>query len=194
MLRKPPAWTASIRICPDPGFVQRHACWALRFFYPQGHWFHEIELEACDTDAVSQVTATLVVVANNESSATEVAVAATGGTPGCNLFSSLLAPPIAIDNLFNSYFVEVTNGGGTTDAVRFQAVRVFYNLQVSPAPATATFADVSTVHPFFRFIEALASSGITGGCGAGNYCPDFPVTRGQMAVFLSTALGLHFPD
>jgi hypothetical protein len=40
--------------------------------------------------------------------------------------------------------------------------------------------------------EALLAAGITGGCGGGAYCPDSPVTRGQMAVFLSRALGLHF--
>jgi hypothetical protein len=26
------------------------------------------------------------------------------------------------------------------------------------------------------------------------YCPDNPVTRGQMAVFLATALGLHWKN
>jgi hypothetical protein len=36
------------------------------------------------------------------------------------------------------------------------------------------------------------ASGITAGCGGGNYCPDAPLTRGQMAVFLSKGLGLHF--
>jgi S-layer homology domain len=70
---------------------------------------------------------------------------------------------------------------------------VGYQLQVSPPPGSATFGDVPTSHPFFQFIEALAASGITGGCGGGNYCPDNPVTRGQMAVFLSKALGLQFP-
>jgi hypothetical protein len=63
---------------------------------------------------------------------------------------------------------------------------------VSPAPGSATFGDVPTSHPFFQFIEALVASGITAGCGGGNYCPDAPLTRGQMAVFLSKALGLHF--
>jgi hypothetical protein len=56
----------------------------------------------------------------------------------------------------------------------------------------ATFADVPANHPFFRFVQALVSSGITVGCGAGRYCVDDPLTRGQMAVFLSIALGLHF--
>ena len=71
-------------------------------------------------------------------------------------------------------------------------MRVFYRLQVSPPPAVATFSDVPTSHPFFQFIEALARSGITSGCGGGNFCPDAPLTRGQMAVFLSLGLGLHF--
>jgi hypothetical protein len=69
---------------------------------------------------------------------------------------------------------------------------VYYTLQVSPAPSVATFSDVPTGHPFFQVVEALAASGITVGCGGGNFCPDAPLTRGQMAVFLSVVLGLHF--
>jgi hypothetical protein len=70
---------------------------------------------------------------------------------------------------------------------------VWWHRRVSDAPAVATFGDVPTSHPFFQFIEALAASGITGGCGGGNFCPDAPMTRGQMAAFLAKALGLHFP-
>ena len=74
------------------------------------------------------------------------------------------------------------------------SVIVGYRLQVSPPPATASFNDVPTSHPYFQFIEALKASGITGGCQASPplYCPDKPVTRGQMAVFLAKALGLHW--
>ena len=39
-------------------------------------------------------------------------------------------------------------------------------------------------------IEAIAARGITNGCGARRYCPDEPVTRGQMASFLTAALEL----
>lgn len=70
----------------------------------------------------------------------------------------------------------------------------YYRLPVSPAPGTATFNDVPTSHPFFQYVEALAASGVTAGCGNGNFCPDQPVTRGQMAVLLSKALGLHWPQ
>ena len=37
------------------------------------------------------------------------------------------------------------------------------------------------------WIEALAAEGITGGCGNGDYCPQNPVRRDQMAVFLLKA-------
>jgi hypothetical protein len=85
----------------------------------------------------------------------------------------------------------VTPAADITNAIA--GVTVGYRLQVSPAPGTATFGDVPTGHPFFQYVEALAKSGITGGCGSGNYCPDSPLTRGQMAVFLSKALGLQWP-
>ena len=78
------------------------------------------------------------------------------------------------------------------DAIQLRGVIIYWKRQVSPAPATATFGDVGTGHWAFRFIEALADSGITAGCGGGNYCPDNPITRGEMAVFLAAALGLHY--
>ena len=79
--------------------------------------------------------------------------------------------------------------------VAFKGVRVFWHRQVSPAPATATFNDVPTSDPAFQYIEALAASGITSGCNTSPpmYCPDATLTRRQMAVFLSKALGLHWP-
>jgi hypothetical protein len=45
---------------------------------------------------------------------------------------------------------------------------------------------------FADWIEALAAEGITGGCGGGNYCPQNPVRRDQMAVFLLKSE--HGPD
>ncbi len=61
----------------------------------------------------------------------------------------------------------------------------------APPAATGTiFADVSASDPFADWIEQLASLGVTGGCGGGNYCPTAPVTRAQMAVLLlKTLLG-----
>lgn len=72
-------------------------------------------------------------------------------------------------------------------------VEVVWRLTVSEPPGTPSFGDVPVSHPFFPYIEALARSGISGGCGGENYCPDASLTRGQMAVFLAKALGLHWP-
>jgi hypothetical protein len=52
-----------------------------------------------------------------------------------------------------------------------------------------TFADVPVSYWAFEWIERLYAAGITGGCGGGNYCPESPVTRDQMAVFLLR--GIH---
>jgi hypothetical protein len=53
------------------------------------------------------------------------------------------------------------------------------------------FNDVEpATHFAFLFIETLERSGVTGGCGNDNYCPDDPVTRAQMAVFLVRTFGL----
>jgi hypothetical protein len=46
------------------------------------------------------------------------------------------------------------------------------------------FGDVPTTYWAASFIKQLAADGITVGCGNGNYCPEGPVTRAQMAVFL----------
>jgi hypothetical protein len=47
-----------------------------------------------------------------------------------------------------------------------------------------SFTDVPTSQQFYVFIENILHNGITGGCGAGIFCPTDPVTRAQMAVFL----------
>lgn len=55
---------------------------------------------------------------------------------------------------------------------------------VPPACTTPVFDDVPCSNGFSRWINELAARGVTGGCGNGNFCPDDPVTRAQMAVFL----------
>jgi len=61
-------------------------------------------------------------------------------------------------------------------------------LELPPADAAA-FSDTSRSR-FAEDIAAIAAADITAGCGAGQYCPDEPVTRGQMASLLVRALGL----
>jgi lysophospholipase L1-like esterase len=56
---------------------------------------------------------------------------------------------------------------------------------VPPAVGAGTgFGDVPPSYWSASFIKQLVIDGITVGCGSGNYCPEQPVTRAQMAVFL----------
>ncbi len=95
-----------------------------------------------------------------------------------------------VDSQDNTYaFLAIING-----ATAIYKVVFYYKLRVSPAPATASFSDVATDYWAFRHIEALAASGITAGCGGGNYCPESYVKRSEMAVYLAKALGLRWSD
>jgi S-layer family protein len=55
--------------------------------------------------------------------------------------------------------------------------------------ANHDFSDVPTSSTYHTTVSRLVGAGITGGCGAGKYCPNDPVTRGQMAAFLNRGLG-----
>ena len=63
---------------------------------------------------------------------------------------------------------------------------------VDPAPAESGIFDDVGGSPFIDDITWLAETGITSGCNPpanSLFCPDDPVTRGQMAAFLVRALG-----
>ena len=112
---------------------------------------------------------------------------------GANFQSADLTPDdVTVDNLQGSMRLIVGTGGVDSRVI---GVIVGYVLQVSAPPGAPSFNDVPMSHPFFQFIEALKASGITGGCQASPplYCPDSPLTRGQMAVFLAKGLGLQWP-
>ena len=130
--------------------------------------------------------------------------AVTSGAPGDTVLTFMPDHTVRYDDFdgdgggeFVGYVLAVqfgiNNTPNYTTALRLRGARILFRRQVSPAAAVATFADVPSNHPFFQFVEALSASGITAGCGTGIYCPDAPLTRGQMAVFLAKALGLHWP-
>jgi hypothetical protein len=61
----------------------------------------------------------------------------------------------------------------------------------TPAPAVGIFNDVPASDPFAPWIEELFNRGVVAGCsapGGPNYCPNDPVLRQQMAVFLLRTL------
>jgi len=64
----------------------------------------------------------------------------------------------------------------------------------TPPPAVGIFTDVPASDPFAPWIEELYNLGVVGGCAPGPmYCPDNPVLRQQMPVFLlKTLLGSSY--
>ncbi len=58
-----------------------------------------------------------------------------------------------------------------------------------PAVGASTgFNDVATTHWAAAWIKQLAAEGITSGCGGGNYCPETPASRAQVAILLVRAV------
>ncbi len=180
--------------CPTPGLCEFNAPLAI----PSGAQIVFLELDFYDASSTESVGAYLTVctslalVCDGYPSPALSSGQAFDGGPG-RLTADVTADGIFIDNRNQHHtLVAFMHGGGNE---RLVGMIVGYRLRVSDPPATASFNDVLTGHPFFQFIEALAASGITAGCSASPplYCPDAPLTRGQMAVFLAKALGLHFP-
>lgn len=68
-----------------------------------------------------------------------------------------------------------------------------FSAGVGGTPVGAKWADgfIDIATSIFRAdIVWIASQGITSGCAPDRYCPDAPVSRGQMAAFLARALAL----
>ena len=66
-----------------------------------------------------------------------------------------------------------------------------YGSAYVPPNCTGVFDDVPCPGTFANWIEQLAAESITSGCGANNYCPLNPNTRGQMAVFIVRTFSLQ---
>jgi hypothetical protein len=90
-------------------------------------------------------------------------------------------------------------GGGNycpmTDVTRAQMavflLKTAFGPSYAPPPCTTpTFSDLPCSSGFAPWVDDLAGRGITAGCAPGMYCPNSPVTRGQMAVFLTATYGL----
>lgn len=126
--------------------------------------------------------------------AIDIATVSSSGSGGFQRSSQSLDETVQYrDGDLVSFYTLIAYLPGSNVEVKFQSCRFSWSRQISTAPSTATFNDVPTSHPFFQHVEALSASEITGGCGNGAFCPDAPLTRGQMAVFLAKALGLHWP-
>jgi hypothetical protein len=159
---------------------------------PSGAGITGIELAYCNEDPSGYLSWELRDCPDTGACTSVEAVWSGYGSPGtCGAGYHDITPVLTVANGTHSY--DLSAGPSiASNLTRFRAGRILYHLQVSPAPGTATFGDVPTNYWAFQYIEALAASGITSGCGGGNFCPTTPVTRDQMAVFLAKALGLQW--
>jgi hypothetical protein len=159
---------------------------------PSGALVTTAELDYCDTNASLDVGLVVYSTDFTGQNATSIGTVTSSTMAGCGSTTVPLVPPFQVDNFANQLVLFAQTQANDSTTV-LEGVILYYTLQVSPAPGTATFTDVPTTHPQFQFVQALVAAGITAGCGGGNYCPDAPLTRGQMAVYLSVALGLQWP-
>ncbi|MBI5964894.1 MAG: SBBP repeat-containing protein [Chloroflexi bacterium] len=116
------------------------------------------------------------------------------------IFTDVPVGSFGADYIEQLYWDGITNGCGidkycpAATVTRAQAaiflVRAMHSSTFVPPPATGNFTDVSIGSFGANYIEHLFADGITSGCGAGIYCPNNPVTRAQMAVFLVKTFNL----
>jgi hypothetical protein len=101
-----------------------------------------------------------------------------GITTGCTTSPPMYCPESSVTRGQMAVFIE----------------RAMGNLSPTPSPS-GMFADVPPGHSFKAFIEEFYNDGITAGCTTSPlmYCPDNPVTRGQMAVFIARAFNIPLP-
>ena len=122
--------------------------------------------------------------------------------PNCTGTFSDVPCPSTFANWIEALAAEgITGGCGTgvycpQNPVRRDQMAVFllkaeHGPSYTPPPCSGDFPDVPCPSQFANWIEQLAAEGITGGCGGGNYCPNDPNTRGQMAVFLTKTFDLE---
>jgi hypothetical protein len=162
------------------------------FSLPSGALITGIEVDFRNNSTTDTSFAALVACDYHETNCTQYTDTSAVGPIGDTYdVIDLTSTPITVDNYLNKYTLYWENHD-TSGNIALAGMIVYYFLQVSPAPSVASFVDVPTTSPLFRFVEALKAAGITGGCDATHFCPNNPLTRGQMAVFLSAGLGLSW--
>jgi hypothetical protein len=126
-----------------------------------------------------------------------------GGTGTVNVTPS--DPTCAWTATTAATFIHITSGSSGTGNGTVQ-----YSVDPNPGPTVRSntitigaqtftvfqginFLDVPSNDPFYADIGKLAARGVTVGCGGGNFCPNDPVTREQMAAFIMRAKGEFSP-
>jgi hypothetical protein len=96
-----------------------------------------------------------------------------GITSGCSTNPLLYCPEDPVTRAQMAVFLEKAKNGGS----------------FTPPPPIGIFSDVPTSYWAAAWIELFYNDGITSGCQTNplRYCPENPVTRAQMAIFLLRA-------
>lgn len=163
---------------------------------PDGALLGSLEMDACDYGGAQLLTLQLFDCDGygycTPTPLATVTSSADAGNACAKSLADLSSLSYTVNNA-NRRLLLAATFGAFDGTLNLGSAVVSYSLQVRPAPATPTFNDVPSSDFGFQYIEALAASGITGGCGGGSFCPDAPVTRRQMAIFIAKALGLNYP-
>ncbi len=114
-----------------------------------------------------------------------------GGVQWDDMVSGGLALRVSTSAGLQSGFAAASQGGrdGGVDGLFSSSVDAW-----AAARNAANPFDDSAGSVFAESIRWLSATGITEGCGPRRFCPDDPVTRGQMAAFLGRALKLGSPS
>ena len=161
---------------------------------PSGALLQSLEFDFCNSQPGGGQNITLNLYGMDFQNNVTSLLGSINGAPGdgCTFHSidlSFLA--YTVDNDFKRLVLYAIFNGNADNTTTLAGAIIGYKLQVSPA-GSQTFNDVAPGDFGYQFIQALAASGITGGCGGGNFCPNGFLTRAQMAVFLAKALGLSY--
>ncbi|HEY3204475.1 MAG TPA: PQQ-dependent sugar dehydrogenase [Thermoanaerobaculia bacterium] len=124
--------------------------------------------------------------------------------PACSgVFDDVPCPSQFADWIEDLAARQITAGCGgndycPSDSVTREQMAVFLlktsqGSSYAPPACSGVFDDVPCPSQYADWIEDLAARGVTAGCGGGNYCPGNPVTRAQMAVFLTKMFNLPLP-
>jgi hypothetical protein len=148
----------------------------------------------CPDDALTRATMSVVLL-RSKRGADYRPPAATG-----LLFDDVQPETAAADFIEELARIGVSTGCGANkfcpnDALLRKEMAVFLLRTIEgstymPPPATGIFADVGD-DPFRPWIDEIGRRGYSTGCGGSNFCPNQPLTRAEMAVWLVRAF--NFP-
>ena len=175
---------------------------------PEGVALDSYKIVGVDNDAAAEMTLGMSATGYSRYFNEEMSIH--GDVPGHHVIHTGVAgaaPEVrsftgSLENITVDYVQSETYGSSTnfetlvltvpaSQNVGLFGIEIKWRKQYGPTPTTAKFTDVAPQHPYFTEVEMLAKAGVSNGCGNNRYCPDVPVTRGEMAVFLSRALGLY---